>query len=87
MPSSRVIELDRQADAFNSMSGALTWFQAYVPRALVRQIMHAGDMAGTIPVNGRTAPVEVLLSEGLADEDPLSWRQGPSRGRKFCPAA
>ena len=46
LPSSRVIELDHQADAFNSMSGALTWFQAYVPRALVRQIMHAGDMAG-----------------------------------------
>ncbi len=46
LPPSRVIELDHQADAFNSMSGALTWFQAYVPRALVRQIMHAGDMAG-----------------------------------------
>ena len=46
LPPSRVIELDRQADAFNSMSGALTWFQAYVPRALVRRIMHAGDMAG-----------------------------------------
>ena len=46
LPRSRVIELDHQADAFNSMSGALTWFQAYVPRALVRQIMHAGDMAG-----------------------------------------
>ncbi|MCE2521385.1 MAG: hypothetical protein J4G15_16595 [Alphaproteobacteria bacterium] len=45
LPPSRVIELDHQADAFNSMSGALTWFQAYVPRALVRQIMHAGDMA------------------------------------------
>lgn len=46
LPPSRVVELDRQADAFNAMRGALTWFQAYVPRALVRQIMHAGDMAG-----------------------------------------
>ncbi len=46
LPPSRVVELDHQADAFNSMNGALTWFQAYVPRALVRQIMHTGDMAG-----------------------------------------
>ena len=46
LPGSRVVELDHQADAFNSMIGALVWFQAYVPRALVRQIMSAGDMAG-----------------------------------------
>ena len=46
LPGSRVVELDHQADAFNSMTGALAWFQAYVPRALVRQIVHAGDMAG-----------------------------------------
>ena len=46
LPPSRVVELDHQADAFNSMNGALAWFQAYVPRALVRQIVRAGDMAG-----------------------------------------
>ena len=46
LPGSRVIELDHQAEAFNAMRGALAWFQAYVPRALVRQVVHSGNMAG-----------------------------------------
>ena len=46
LPSSRVIELDHQSEAFNAMRGALKWFQAYVPRALVNQLIKAGDMTG-----------------------------------------
>ena len=46
LPPSRVIELDHQSEAFNAMRGALKWFQAYVPRALVNQLIKAGDMTG-----------------------------------------
>ncbi len=46
LPPSRVRELDQQSSAFNAMNGALRWFQAYVPRALVRQLLSAGNLAG-----------------------------------------
>lgn len=46
LPPSRVRELDHQSSAFNAMNGALRWFQAYVPRALVRQLLSAGNLAG-----------------------------------------
>ena len=46
LPPSRVRELDQQSSAFNAMSGALRWFQAYVPRPLVRQLLAAGNLAG-----------------------------------------
>ncbi len=45
LPHSRVRELDEQSNAFNSMTGALRWFQAYVPRSLVHQLMREGDLA------------------------------------------
>ena len=45
LPASRVRELDEQSSAFNSMTGALRWFQAYVPRSLVHQLMREGDLA------------------------------------------
>ena len=45
LPHSRVRELDEQSYAFNSMTGALRWFQAYVPRSLVHQLMREGDLA------------------------------------------
>ncbi|MCM0021821.1 MAG: cache domain-containing protein, partial [Tagaea sp.] len=32
LPSSRIVELDEQAQAFNRLLGALRWFEAYVPR-------------------------------------------------------
>ena len=38
-------ELDEQSSAFNAMTGALKWFQAYVPRSLVRQLVREGDLA------------------------------------------
>ncbi len=46
LPPSHVIELDHQSQAFNAMRGALKWFQAYVPRPLVSQIVRHGDMSG-----------------------------------------
>ncbi len=46
LPPSRVLELDQQSGAFNAMSGALKWFQAYVPRPLVSQLLKAGNLAG-----------------------------------------
>ena len=45
LPHSRVRELDEQSSAFNAMAGALRWFQAYVPRSLVHQLMREGDLA------------------------------------------
>ncbi len=45
LPRSRVLELDEQSSAFNSMTGALRWFQAYVPRSLVHQLVREGDLA------------------------------------------
>ncbi len=45
LPRSRVMELDEQSRAFNAMVGALRWFQAYVPRALVHRLMRDGDLA------------------------------------------
>ena len=45
LPHSRVRELDEQSSAFNTMTGALRWFQAYVPRSLVHQLMREGDLA------------------------------------------
>ena len=38
LPPSRVLELDQQSGAFNAMSGALKWFQAYVPRRAGRSV-------------------------------------------------
>jgi adenylate cyclase len=39
LPRSHVSELDRAARAFNAMRNGLAWFEAYVPRRLVRQLM------------------------------------------------
>lgn len=38
LPGSRIRELDEQAQAFNRLLGALRWFEAYVPRNLVRRL-------------------------------------------------
>jgi class 3 adenylate cyclase len=45
LPNSRVRELDDQSNTFNSMVGALRWFQAYVPKPLVQQLIREGDLA------------------------------------------
>jgi class 3 adenylate cyclase len=40
-----VRELDDQSNTFNSMVGALKWFQAYVPKPLVQQLIREGDLS------------------------------------------
>jgi class 3 adenylate cyclase len=43
LPPSRIREIDDQARAFNAMVRALRWFEAYVPKALARHLLGAGD--------------------------------------------
>ena len=39
LPRSPIVELDHAARAFNAMRNGLVWFETYVPRRLVRQLM------------------------------------------------
>ncbi|WP_170416453.1 adenylate/guanylate cyclase domain-containing protein [Ruegeria atlantica] len=43
LPPSRVAELNLQASAFNKMLDGLRWFETYLPRTLVRQLLKTGD--------------------------------------------
>jgi adenylate cyclase len=43
LPGSRVRELDEQSRAFNDMLVGLRWFEAYVPRPLVRHLLRQGS--------------------------------------------
>ena len=43
LPPSRVAELNLQATAFNKMLDGLRWFETYLPRTLVRQLLKTGD--------------------------------------------
>ena len=46
IPHSRIRELDDQAGAFNQMVEGLRWFETYVPKRLVRQLIRGrGDAA------------------------------------------
>ena len=60
LPRSRIRELDEQALAFNRLLGALRWFEAYVPRKLVRQLAQAG---ATSDLPSQTREVTVLFSD------------------------
>jgi adenylate cyclase len=48
LPPSRIRELDDQARAFNSMVNGLRWFQNYVPRRLVKQLLDQHSEAGGV---------------------------------------
>ncbi|MEM9128311.1 MAG: adenylate/guanylate cyclase domain-containing protein [Pseudomonadota bacterium] len=43
LPPSRIDEFNSQASAFNHMLDGLRWFETYVPRKLVRQLIKTGD--------------------------------------------
>ncbi len=43
LPSSRITELNNQANAFNQMLDALKWFETYVPKQLVRRLIQQQD--------------------------------------------
>ena len=55
LPQSLIRELQNQASAFNTMLGALRWFETYVPRKLVRRLMAGGS-------DGRLASAERELT-------------------------
>ena len=43
LPGSMFRELNQQAQAFNAMLHGLRWFEAYVPKKLVRKLIQQGD--------------------------------------------
>jgi adenylate cyclase len=57
LPPSRIRELDDQARAFNSMVNGLRWFQNYVPRRLVKQLLEQHSEAGGVPSVNRDITV------------------------------
>ncbi len=60
LPASRIRELDEQADAFNRLIAALRWFEAYVPRKLVRALARDRDGIGIV---SQTREVTVMFSD------------------------
>ncbi len=59
LTSSRVIELDSQANAFNRMTSALRLFETYVPRQLVRRMLRDPET--------QAAPHEEVLTVMFVD--------------------
>lgn len=60
LPRSRILELDHAARAFNAMRNGLSWFETYVPRRLVRQLMANPSLE---VVASREVEVTVLFSD------------------------
>lgn len=60
LPRSHLRELDRAARAFNAMRNGLAWFETYVPRRLVRQLM---DNPSPDAVASRQLEVTVLFTD------------------------
>lgn len=78
LPPSRVRELDEAARAFNSMASGLTWFEPYLPRSLVRQLLSRPGRADVASeerlitvmftdIIGSTALAERMTSVELAE--------------------
>ena len=75
---SRVAELNLQAIAFNKMLDGLRWFETYLPRTLVRQLLKTGDPNLVMPreveltvmfadIEGFTAASEAMTPQATAD--------------------
>jgi class 3 adenylate cyclase len=60
LPRSRIREIDEQARAFNSMTRALRWFEAYVPKALALHLLRSGD---TRAVESRQRHLTVMFTD------------------------
>jgi len=73
LPRSIFRELDDQARAFAEMIAALRWFEAYVPRKLVRRLALRRDR-GPLPSVQRQ--VTVMFTD-IVGFTPLSERMGP----------
>jgi adenylate cyclase len=77
LPASRVRELDDTARAFNAMTSALAWFEAYVPKGLVLDLMRRGgdgvrSQARTLTImfsdiRGFTAQSDLMGPEQVAE--------------------
>jgi len=76
LPASRVRELDDTARAFNSMTAALAWFETYVPKGLVLDLMRRGggvrSQARTLTImfsdiRGFTALSDLMGPEQVAE--------------------
>jgi class 3 adenylate cyclase len=50
LPGSVFRELNNQAQAFNTMLRGLRWFEAYVPKTLVRRLISHGDAGSPVSV-------------------------------------
>ena len=60
LPRSHISELDHASRAFNAMRNGLAWFETYVPRRLVRQLM---DNPSPDAVASRQLEVTVLFTD------------------------
>lgn len=60
LAESRLVELDRATRAFNAMVTGLRWFETYVPRTVVRQLLAAGGQPAVV---SEERPVTVLFTD------------------------
>ncbi len=64
IPPSGIRELDDQAGAFNRMVDGLRWFETYVPKRLVRQLIRGrGHGGGGSALISREAELSVLFTD------------------------
>jgi class 3 adenylate cyclase len=79
VPGSFFRELNEAAEAFNAMLVGLRWFEAYVPKTLVRRLIAAGLAGGT---SGEVRQVTVLFTD-IADFTGLSGLLTPTETAEF----
>lgn len=74
LPGSVIKELNDQSTAFNAMLGALRWFEMYVPKKIVKQLILFGDIheshssTGTVTVMFTDVVGFSAVSEGMQAE-------------------
>ncbi|RBW62692.1 adenylate/guanylate cyclase domain-containing protein [Ruegeria sp. A3M17] len=73
LPPSRVSELNLQAVAFNKMLDGLRWFETYLPRTLVRQMLKTGDPNLVLP---REVELTVMFAD-IVEFTPASEAMTP----------
>lgn len=76
---SRIEELDDAALAFNAMFEGLRWFEAYVPKALVKRLVGRG---ADTPITSLEREVTVMFTD-IAGFTALSERMGPGDVANF----
>jgi adenylate cyclase len=79
LPRSRVLELDNQAVAFNSMLVGLRAFSTYIPRSLVAKLVRSGEIGIAEP---REAIVTVMFTD-IAGFTALSEQMSAAESAKL----